>query len=234
MAKRKINISRRIYRLDTIQKMQRKIDLLGYKKSYDAVIFLNFRLLTSVFIFFIIIYFFRLGYILAPLITFLYYIFLPRFIIDKKINTRREQLDSDALYFFEVLVLALESGRNLKIAIEITSHNIDSELSDEFKKAIEEIYLGKSLDESLDGMKKRIPSETINNIILNITQSNIFGSNIIETMYNQIDYIRDKRILEMKAKISKIPIKISVISVIFFIPLLMLLILSPIIIDLLS
>ena len=168
------------------------------------------------------------------LLTFLYYIFLPKLFIDKKINARREQLDSDALYFFEVLVLALESGRNLKIAIEITSHNIDSELSSEFKKAIEEVYLGKSLDEALDGMKRRIPSETINNIILNITQSNIFGSNIIETMYNQIDYIRDKRILEMKAKISKIPIKISVISVIFFIPLLMLLILSPIIIDLLS
>lgn len=234
MAKRKVNISRKIYRDDTIKKMQRKIDLLGYKKAYDAIIFLNFRLLTSVFIFFVIIYFFKWGYFLAPLITFLYYIFLPRFVIDKKVNERREQLDSDALYFFEVLVLALESGRNLKIAIEITSHNIESELSDEFKKVMEEVYLGKSLDEALDSMKKRIPSETINNIILNITQSNIFGSNIIETMYNQIDYIRDKRILEMKAKISKIPIKISVVSVIFFIPLLMLLILSPIIIDLLS
>jgi|LSQX01.2.fsa_nt_gb tight adherence protein C len=234
MAKEKISISRKIYRLETIKSMQRKIDLLGYKKSYEATLFLNFRLLTAAFIFFIILYFSNIGYLLAPVFTFIYYINLSKLLIDGRINSRREQLDSDALYFFEVLVLALESGRNLKIAIEITSHNIDSELSDEFKKAIEETYLGKSLDEALEGMKKRIPSETINNLILNITQANIFGSNIIETMYNQIDYIRDKRILEMRAKISKIPLKISVISVIFFIPLLMLLILSPIIIEVLG
>ncbi|NLA33897.1 MAG: type II secretion system F family protein [Tenericutes bacterium] len=234
MAKEKISISRKIYRLETIKSMQRKIDLLGYKKSYEATLFLNFRLLSAAFIFFIILYFSNIGYLLAPVFTFIYYINLSKLLIDGRINSRREQLDSDALYFFEVLVLALESGRNLKIAIEITSHNIDSELSDEFKKAIEETYLGKSLDEALEGMKKRIPSETINNLILNITQANIFGSNIIETMYNQIDYIRDKRILEMRAKISKIPLKISVISVIFFIPLLMLLILSPIIIEVLG
>ena len=32
----------------------------------------------------------------------------------------------------------------------------------------------------------------INNIILNISQSNIFGNSIIETMYNQVDYLREK------------------------------------------
>ena len=93
---------------------------------------------------------------------------------------------------------------------------------------------GKSLNEALENLKLRIPSDTINNIILNISQSNIFGNSIVETMYNQIDYIRDRQILNAKAVISKIPVKVSVISVIFFIPLIALLILSPIIIQFLS
>ncbi len=81
-------------------------------------------------------------------------------------------------------------------------------------------------------MKKRIPSETVNNILLNITQTNVFGNNIIDTMYDQIDFLRDKQILEIKGEINKIPIKISIVSVIFIVPLILMLVLGPVIINL--
>lgn len=231
MKKKKFNMIHKIYSEETINKYQRKINLLGYKDSYDASIFLNIRLLSSIFIFFVLLYLLELGYIIAPIVTFLYFVFLPRFAIDKKVEKRANKLDSEAMYFFEVLTLSLETGRNLKTALEITSNNIDSELSDEFRRMLEEVKYGKGLSEALDSLKLRIPSETINNIILNISQSNIFGNSIIETMYNQIDYIRDKQIMKTKSIINKIPLKVSVISVIFFIPLLLLLILSPVIIE---
>ena len=231
MKKKKFNMIHKIYSEETINKYQIKINLVGYKDSYDASIFLNIRLLSSIFIFFVLLYLLELGYIIAPIVTFLYFVFLPKFAIDKKVEKRANKLDSEAMYFFEVLTLSLETGRNLKTALEITSNNIDSELSDEFRRMLEEVKYGKGLSEALDSLKLRIPSETINNIILNISQSNIFGNSIIETMYNQIDYIRDKQIMRTKSIINKIPLKVSVISVIFFIPLLLLLILSPVIIE---
>ncbi len=231
MKKKKYNMVHKIYSKETIDKYQKKINLLGYKNSYDASIFLNIRLISSILIFFMLLYVLKLGYIIAPVVTFLYFILLPRFAIDMKLDKRSDKLNNEAMYFFEVLTLSLETGRNLKTALEITSSNIDSELSDEFKRMLEEVKYGKGLSEALDDLKLRIPSETINNIILNISQSNIFGNSIIETMYNQIDYIRDKQIMLTKARINKIPLKVSVISVIFFIPLLLLLILSPVIID---
>ena len=83
-------------------------------------------------------------------------------------------------------------------------------------------------------MKKRIPSESINNTILNVTESSIFGSNIIESLNNQLEYLRNKELMEVKGKIAKLPIKISVISVVFFIPILLLIILSPVVIDFLT
>ena len=144
------------------------------------------------------------------------------------------KLEQEAMFYFEVLSLSIESGNNLHNAILITSNNIDSSLSFEFRKVMEEVSFGKSLEESLDKMKLRIPSEIINNIILNIRESIVFGNSIIETLNNQIDYLREKKILETRALISKIPLKISVISVIFFIPLLLLLILGPVLIDYLS
>lgn len=231
MKKKKYNVVHKIYSKETIDKYQKKINLLGYKNSYDASIFLNIRLISSILIFFMLLYVLKLGYIIAPVVTFLYFILLPKFAIDMKLDKRSDKLNNEAMYFFEVLTLSLETGRNLKTALEITSSNIDSELSDEFKRMLEEVKYGKGLSEALDDLKLRIPSETINNIILNISQSNIFGNSIIETMYNQIDYIRDKQIMLTKARINKIPLKVSVISVIFFIPLLLLLILSPVIID---
>ena len=37
----------------------------------------------------------------------------------------KDRLNNDALYFFEVLTLSLESGRSLKNALEVTSNNIE-------------------------------------------------------------------------------------------------------------
>lgn len=231
MKNKKYKIMHKIYSESTIKKYQKKIDLLGYKDSYDATIFLNIRLISSILLFFVLLYFVGIGYIIAPIGTCLYFILLPKIFIDKKVEARAIKLDKEAMYFFEVLTLSLETGRNLKTALELTASNVDSELSDEFRKTLEEVKYGKGLNEALDSLKLRIPSDTINNIILNISQSNIFGNSIVETMYNQVDYIRDKQIMHTKAIINKIPLKVSIISVIFFIPLLLLLILSPVIID---
>ena len=87
------------------------------------------------------------------------------------------------------------------------------------------------MNEALTDMQERIPSEIINNIILSLTQSNLYGNSIIDNLYSQIDYLREKRKLEVKGRISKVPIYISVISVLFFVPLLLLIILGPVILN---
>ena len=224
-------ISKNIYSKYSLNDIEFRMRLLG-KNSRDEVLkFLNIRLITSILIFFVILYFVDWGYILGPIFIILYYIFLPNITIDRKIKKRKEKLENEAMYFFEILSLSLESGNNLYNAIKVTSDNIDSELSEEFKKMMIDIEYGKSFDEAITNMKERIPSDTINNILLNIRESNMFGNSIIGTLNNQLDYLRESKILETKAYISKIPIKISVISVVFFIPLLLLLILGPVLIN---
>lgn len=225
------SITERIYSTYSLNDIKRRMVLLGYSKKDGALKFLNFRLLTSIVIFFVIIYMVEWGYILAPIIVFLYYFSLPKLVLDTKIKKRRKKLENDAMYFFEVLALSIESGNNLHNAILFTSKSIDSELSLEFRKMMEEIEYGKSFMESLDNLRSRIPSSIINNILLNIKESSMFGNSIIGTLNNQIDYLRETKILETRAYISKIPLKISVISVVFFIPLLLLLILGPVLID---
>ena len=230
--KNKKSLSYRIYSKKTLKMAEEKTNLLGVNNKLDAVNLLNTRLFISIITFIGILYFVDFGYFVAPVVTFLVYeLFFP-IVVDSKLEKRRRVLEKDSLYFFEILVLSLEAGRNIKTAIEVTTNNIDSCLSDEFKKVVKDVNYGKDLDEALEEIKYRIPSDTVNNIILNIRQSNMFGNNIIDTVYSQITYIREKRLLETKAFISKIPIKISVVSVVFFIPLLLLLLLGPMIVSL--
>ena len=104
-------------------------------------------------------------------------------------------------------------------------------MSDEFKEAVREVSFGKSLNEALTDMQLRIPSENVNNIVLSLTQANLYGNSIIDNLYNQIDYLREKRKLEVKGRISKVPVYISVISVFFFIPLLLMIVLGPVLLS---
>lgn len=223
------NIIRKIYRDKDMKQISSNINMLGDTKL-DTITFLNIRLITTIIVFVVCLYSFDLGYIFAPIFTLLYYYLFYYFVIVDKINKRTRKLDHDALEFFEILTLTLESGKNLKNALSITVDNVDNDLSKEFRRALNETEYGKSLIEALHDMKNRIPSETINNIILNITQTSIFGSNILDTMYNQIDFLRDKQIYQVKGIINKIPNKISILSVVFIIPLILMLILGPFII----
>ena len=230
----KIDFIRKLFREKDIEKIDEKIKMLGSWVKFDALTFIFLRLVTTLLVLLLFTYILSVGYIFASFVAIVYYYLFYYILIESKIKRRIKKLDKEALDFFEILTLTLESGRNLENALEITCFNIDSELSNEFKKTLFEMKFGKSLVEALDDMKKRIPSESINNIILNITQTSIFGSSILDTMYNQIEFLRDKQILEIKEQINKIPNKISIISVIFVLPIILLLILGPIFINFLG
>lgn len=229
--KNKESFINRIYREKDIKKIDAKINQFGVSKKFTTEYFMNFRLFTSMIVFVVLFIFADFGALIAPVATVLWYILVGYFMIDKPLKKRERKLDNEAYYYFEVLTLALESGRNLENAIKMACKYIDSEISSEFKETIKQVNFGKSLTESLSVMSMRIPSLTINNIILNMEQSNLFGNSIIETMYNQLDFLKDKQIMDIKAQINKIPNKISIFSVLFFIPLILLIILGPVLID---
>ena len=163
---KKNNLSKIIYDQKLVDKISKKITLLGLDKNISVYEFLNTRLITSIIIFLVTLYFSKYGYILAPAVVIIYYFLFEKVILDSKIKTRKFKLESEAMHFFEILTLSLETGRNLEEALNVTISNIDGSLSSEFKEAIRETKFGKSLKEALVDLQRKIPSENINNIIL--------------------------------------------------------------------
>lgn len=225
------SLVQKIYLDSTIKKIERKIKLLGINCKYNAIDLLNMRFLICliIFVFFLIIH--QNGYIMGPISVVIFHFLSEYLCLDFQIKKRSKKLEEEAIFFFEVLSLTLESGRNLNLALSMTSKNIGGELSMEFQKSLNEMRLGKSFQEAMNDMKERIPSDTINNAILNIVQASVFGNNINESLNNQLDFLRDKRMLEIKSEIGKLPTKISILSVVFFIPIILLVILAPVLVE---
>ena len=224
-------LSKKLYSKKSVEAINKKIKLLGVSTNLNPYMFLNLRLFGAILLFIIILFISDFGFFLAPLIAFIYYKGITYLLLDYKIKLRQFTIETEALNFFEILTLSLETGRNLQEALNVTLSSSEGALVDEFKEVLREVKFGKSLTEALEEMQENIPSDTINNIILSLTQANLYGSSIIKSLYNQIDYLREKRKLEVKAEISKVPIKISIISVFFFIPLILLIILGPVLLN---
>lgn len=210
--------------------IEKKLKLIGSNKTS---LFLYTRLITTLLVYILCIFTLDFGYIFGIIIAIIWYnLFI--LVVELKIKDRADRLEEDALEFFEIFTLSLESGKNIESALESTTGSIKTELSKEFKQTLYEIKFGKNVSDALIDMRYRIPSDLINNIILNIVESNKFGNGILTTMYDQIEYLREKRVLSIREKINKIPNRVSIISVLFIVPLIMILILGPYLIELIG
>ena len=158
----------RLYTKKTINRVSKKNKMLGSKYNYNIVVLLTWRFIITIFLFMIFLLLNKV--ILAFVVSLVYYVGIEYCFFDYSLKKRADKLDREALFYFQILSLTLTSGNNLKNAIELTSNSIDNDFILEFKKVNEDVKLGKSLNEALDDLKLRIPSDTINNIILNLTE----------------------------------------------------------------
>lgn len=228
------NVALKLFSHKTIERFKKKNTALGIrnKTTYVNDLTLYFLVIVMALALSIVFCYHRFYFIIvlptlaALAFEFIYY--------DLRLAKRKAVLNKEALFFFQILSLTLESGNNLKGAIELTTSSISNELSGEFKKALSDIRMGSTMNEALLDLEKRIPSEVITNIILNLTESNVYGSDMIKGLNTQIDYLNSKLILSVREQINKMPIKISVVSVLLFIPIILLIILSPLIIELIG
>ena len=97
-----------------------------------------------------------------------------------------------------------------------------------FIKSVENVLI------ALNHLKERIPSDHINNVIFHLVEASTFGNNIEVSLNNQLDFLRNKQLMEIKGEIGKLPTKVSIISVVFFIPIILLVILAPVIVNFIS
>ena len=86
------HLIRKFYREKDINHIEEKLMLLGNDKKIDPVEYMNVRLITTIMVFFLSLYIFNMGYIIAPALTIAYYYGYYYITIEKKIKERTKKI----------------------------------------------------------------------------------------------------------------------------------------------
>ena len=148
-------------------------------------------------------FFFFIGLIVsrsffAGLLFGVFGFFTPRFFISYLRKKRHKQFDAQLVDGLLVLSNALRSGMNLVQAIEILEHEMEPPISQEFGLVIRENRLGVNIQEALENLAKRIPSEDLSLLVTSINIVHGMGGNLMEIFDSMSEVIRERN--ELKGK----------------------------------
>jgi len=168
-----------------MKKLRRKIKLLGI--NYDANIFNSLRLVFSLILFFYLIFSIKYGYIIAPLIAIIFYLLSEYVVIDIPLRNKIINMEKEGIEYVSSLLLNLKNSKSIRVSIKNSSRVINNDLSKEFSQVINDTKVGLTLEESLNNLSERIPSIFLQNIILNLKESNKNGTNVINSIERQLE-----------------------------------------------
>lgn len=202
----KDSLSKRIYGIGTIKRITKKVNLLGIK--LDPQVFIGFRFVTSFLLFIALFLIFDFGYIIAPIVTVFYYFLVETVLLDFNINRRAKEMENAAISYFPVFLISLRCSRSVKKSLDVTNKIVKNKLSYEFDKVLNDVTVGKSLQESLEMCIERMPSEIIVNILVSLIEADRLGNNIDKTVSIQLDYLKEVNKKKLLHNYSLISIKL--------------------------
>lgn len=124
--------------------------------------------------------------------------FTPRFFISYLRNKRYQQFEAQLVDGLLVLSNALRSGMNLVQAIETLEQEMEAPISQEFGLVIRENRLGVNIEEALENLAKRVPSEDLSLLVISINIVHGMGGNLMEIFDSMAEVIRERNKLKGK------------------------------------
>ncbi|MBN8210569.1 type II secretion system F family protein [Bacillus sp. NTK071] len=221
------------------KKNQKKLEILLHEAGYGNRSPVEFRLIqilisiTGGFLTFLLIPFsegnssFTLLLVFA--VVFLCYRY-PLFYLAKKKTKRIKVIDKEMSDFFDMVSLLLEAGVGLEGAISNVCSRKPGPLADEFKQALDEMRRGKSRREAFYSLKKRVPSERFQGVMMSIIQADHLGVGMAKVIKNLTNRIREQRREAARELAMKAPVKMLIPMILFIFPPLFIVIIGPMVV----
>jgi len=125
---------------------------------------------------------------------------LPRWFLGMKIAGRQKKFISQFADAIDVIVRGVKSGLPLQECLRMIARESPQPLAGEFQAVVDAIAMGVPLDQALQKMYLRTPTQEVNffNIVLNIQQK--AGGNLSEALGNLSNVLRSRKMLREKIK----------------------------------
>lgn len=144
--------------------------------------------------------YFATNTLLFALIGGLVFFFVPRFAWRHLFRRRIERFEHDLPDALGMVAGSMRAGASFTVATEGMVREIKGPISQEFSLVLREQRMGITLDESLENLAKRLPSEDLLLVVAATRIAREVGGSLAEICERLADTIRQKHIMEGKIK----------------------------------
>jgi len=221
------------------EEAREKLVMAGYRGQAPYITFLFFRLVMPiVFLIGAVLYVFVLSNMQQPTpmkigmclgATWLGMqapmLFLKNAITKRQLSIKRAFPDA-----LDLLLICIESGMSIEAAFRRVGQEIGSQsipLAEEFSLTTAELSYLQDRKMAYENLAKRTGTEGVKSVCLALQQSERYGTPLGQTLRVMAQENRDMRMNEAEKKAAALPPKLTVPMIVFFLPVLFVVILGP-------
>ena len=163
--------------------------------------------------------------------------YLPRYWVERRVQSRQQEIQDGFPDALDMLLVCVEAGQSLDQAIVRVSKELKAAypaLAEEFEMIAAEIKAGKDKPSVLRGFAERSGVPDVSSFVTVMIQSQTFGTSIAEALRVYAAEMRDKRVMRAEEKANKLPTKMTLGTMFFTVPPLLIILVGPSVYDMLQ
>ncbi|RDC75339.1 type II secretion system F family protein [Rhodovulum sp. 12E13] len=160
--------------------------------------------------------------------------FLPKYWVERRVQSRQEEIENGFPDSLDMMLVCVEAGQSMEQAILRVSKEVKAgypALGEEFELVSSEMKAGKDKSQVLKDMATRAGVTDIGSFVTVMVQSAQFGTSLADALRVYAAEMRDKRVMRAEEKANKLPTKLTLGTMMFTVPPLLIILIGPSIYD---
>lgn len=153
----------------------------------------------------------------------------PDLYLSTKVKKHQEAIKLQLADTIDLMSVCMEAGLSFDASLVKISERMDGPLIDELMTVFRQVQLGKNRNDALKSMADASDVKELKTFVSAVTQANQLGIPITNVLDAQAEQLRMNKSEEIKEVASKVPTKMTIPTVIFILPAIILVILGPVI-----
>ncbi len=156
--------------------------------------------------------------------------YLPQYWVTRRAQNRQNEIISGFPDALDMMLVCVEAGQSLdQSIIRVAKESAAGypALGEEFEMVAHEVKAGKERVMVLKDMSERIGISDVSSFVTTLVQSATFGTSVAEALRVYSAEMRDKRVMRAEEKANKLPTKLTLGTMLFTLPPLLIILIGP-------
>lgn len=156
--------------------------------------------------------------------------YAPQYWVQRRIQSRQKEITEGFPDALDMMLVCVEAGQSLDQSIIRVGREARAgypALAEEFEMVAHEVKAGKERSAVLRDMSERVGLPDITSFTTTLIQSSSFGTSIADALRIYSSEMRDKRVMRAEEKANTIPTKLTLGTMLFTLPPLLVILIGP-------